>query len=33
MDGKRRISADKVECDLYNYFSDKEEYAQLFKGS
>ncbi len=33
MDGKRRISADKVECDLYNYLSGKEEYAQLFKGS
>ncbi len=31
--GKRRIVLDKVECDLYNYLSGKEEYAQLFKGS
>ena len=33
MDGKRRIVMDKVECDLYQYLSGKEEYAQLFKGS
>ncbi len=33
VDGKRRIVMDKVECDLYNYLSGKEEYAQLFKGS
>lgn len=31
--GKRRIVLDKVKCDLYNYLSGKEEYAQLFKGS
>ena len=33
VDGKRRIVMDKVECDLYQYISGKEEYAQLFKGS
>lgn len=33
VDGKRRIVPDKVECDLYNYLSGKEEGAQLFKGS
>ena len=33
VDGKRRIVLDKVECDLYQYLSGKEEYAQLFKGS
>ena len=33
VDGKRRIVLDRVECDLYNYLSGKEEYAQLFKGS
>lgn len=33
VDGKRRIVLDKVECDLYNYLSGKEKYAQLFKGS
>ncbi len=33
VDGKRRIVRDKVECDLYQYLSGKEEYAQLFKGS
>lgn len=31
--GKRRIVMEKVQCDLYNYLSGKEEYAQLFKGS
>ena len=33
VDGKRRIATDKVHCDLYDYLSQKEEYAQLFKGS
>lgn len=33
VDGKRRIVTDKVHCDLYDYLSGKEEYAQLFKGS
>ena len=33
VDGKRRIVMDKVECDLYNYLSGKDEYVQLFKGS
>ncbi len=33
VDGKRRIVMEKVQCDLYNYLSGKEEYAQLFKGS
>ncbi len=33
VDGKRRIVLDRIECDLYNYLSGKEEYAQLFKGS
>lgn len=33
VDGKRRIVAEKVKCDLYDYLSGKEEYAQLFKGS
>lgn len=33
VDGKRRIVLEKVQCDLYNYLSGKEEYAQLFKGS
>ena len=33
VDGKRRIVTDKVRCDLYDYLSQKEEYAQLFKGS
>ncbi len=33
IDGKRRIVTGKVQCDLYNYLSGKEEYAQLFKGS
>lgn len=33
IDGKRRIVMEKVQCDLYNYLSGKEEYAQLFKGS
>ena len=33
VDGKRRIVPEKVQCDLYDYLSGKEEYAQLFKGS
>ena len=33
VDGKRRIIMENVQCDLYNYLSGKEEYAQLFKGS
>ncbi len=33
VDGKRRIVPEKVQCDLYNYLSGKEEYSQLFKGS
>ena len=33
VDGKRRIIPEKVQCDLYNYLSGKEEYSQLFKGS
>lgn len=33
VDGKRRIVTEQVQCDLYQYLSGKEEYAQLFKGS
>ncbi len=33
IDGKRRIVMDRVQCDLYQYLSGKEEHAQLFKGS
>lgn len=33
VDGKRRIVADKVQCDLYDYLTGKEEYIPLFKGS
>ncbi|MBQ8827722.1 MAG: PAS domain-containing protein [Clostridia bacterium] len=33
IDGKRRIVTEKVGCDLYEYLSDSEKYAQLFKGS
>ena len=33
VNGKRRIAAEKVQCDLYDYLSGQEEYAQLFKGS
>ncbi len=32
VDGKRRIVPERVECDLYEYLSGKEEYSQLFKG-
>ena len=31
VDGKRRIVMDKVDCDLYNYLSGKEEYSQLIQ--
>lgn len=33
VDGKRRIVTEKVQCDLYDYLSGKEEFSQLFKGS
>ena len=33
VDGKRRIVTERVRCDLYDYLSGREEYAQLFKGS
>jgi len=33
VDGKRRIVMDRVDCDLYNYLSGKEEYSQLFQGN
>lgn len=33
VDGKRRIVMEKVQCDLYQYLSGKEEYSHLFKGS
>ncbi len=33
VDGKRRIDTEKVQCDLYDYLSGKEEHASLFKGS
>lgn len=33
VDGKRRIVVEKVQCDLYDYLSGKEEFSQLFKGS
>ena len=33
VNGKRRLVTDRVQCDLYDYLSGKEEYAQLFKGS
>ena len=33
VNGKRRIAAEKVRCDLYDYLTGREEYAQLFKGS
>ncbi len=31
--GKRRIVSERVQCDLYDYLSGREEYSQLFKGS
>lgn len=33
VDGKRRIDTEKVQCDLYDYLTGKEEHASLFKGS
>ena len=33
VNGKRRIAAEKVQCDLYDYLTGQEAYAQLFKGS
>lgn len=33
VDGKRRIIPEKVQCDLYQYLTGKDEFAQLFKGS
>lgn len=33
VDGKRRIVAQRVSCDLYNYLSGDPQHAQLFKGS
>lgn len=31
--GKRRLVMEKVQCDLYDYLSGREEYLGLFKGS
>lgn len=31
--GKRRLVTEKVQCDLYDYLSGKEEFALSFKGS
>lgn len=33
VDGKRRIVTERVQCDLYEYLSGKEEFSSLFKGS
>ncbi|MDO4491182.1 MAG: PAS domain-containing protein [Lachnospiraceae bacterium] len=33
VNGKRRLVTERVRCDLYEYLSGEEEYAQLFKGS
>ena len=33
VNGKRRIVPEKLRCDLYDYLTGREEYAQLFKGS
>ena len=33
VNGKRRIAAERVQCDLYDYLTGREEFAQLFKGS
>ena len=33
VDGKRRIVTEKVRCDFYDYLSNQEEFAHLFKGS
>lgn len=31
--GRRRIATERVQCDLYDYLTGREEFAQLFKGS
>ena len=33
VNGKRRLVTENVRCDLYDYLSGQEEFAQLFKGS
>ena len=33
VNGRRRLVTDRVQCDLLDYLSGKEEYAQLFKGN
>ena len=33
VNGQRRLATDKISCDLYDYLTGREEYAQLFKGS
>ena len=33
VNAKRRLAAERVQCDLYDYLTGREEYAQLFKGS
>ena len=33
VNGKRRLVTERVKCDLYDYLSGQEEFAQLFKGS
>ena len=33
VDGKRRIAAEKVQCDLYDYLTGEEKYAAAFKGA
>lgn len=33
VNGKRRIAAEHVQCDLYDYLTGREEFGQLFKGS
>ena len=33
VNGKRRIVPERVNCDLFDYLSGKEEHSQLFKGS
>jgi hypothetical protein len=33
VNGRRRIVMDQVRCDLFDYLSRREEFAQLFKGS
>lgn len=33
VNGKRRIAAEKIQCDLYDYLSGREDFAHLFKGS